>query len=127
METLLKKRTALDFSKHEIIVVKENGLLIHHLKIPKQWTNNIKFINTNNILAVTGDFGNWIFCREFHPSKDGYVSDGYWHEKLNIASTQDGKEIDWPALQKEIKTTLDGTHPYHVPITYDITGECIRR
>lgn len=51
--------------------------------------NNIKFINAGGILSVTGDFGNWIFCRSFIPSKEGEVSGGYWDEKLQILSQQE--------------------------------------
>jgi hypothetical protein len=45
-------------------------------------------------MSVTGDFGNWIFCREFHPSRNGYVSDNYWIEKLEIYSVQKGRAYD---------------------------------
>lgn len=95
------KRTDIDFSKHEVLVTEVEGLLVHYLKQPGTITNCIKFINTNGIMAVIGDFGNWIFCREFHPSKEGGVSDGYWKEKLGIASTQ--KASDYSPRQTEIR------------------------
>lgn len=99
-------RTGIDFSEHELLVTKSEGLLVHHLKKPNTNTNNIKFINTNNIMAVTGDFGNWIFCREFHPSKDNMVSDYYWLEKLTIASSQEGEGYSSTETEKEIRNKL---------------------
>lgn len=88
-----EKRTDVDFSKHDLIITKDDNVLIHHLKKPGTVIFNIKFINTNDVMVVTGDVGNWMFCREFHPTKNGYVSDDYWLEKLTINSTQDGQEF----------------------------------
>jgi hypothetical protein len=103
------RRTGIDFSEHEVLVTKNEDFLMHHLKIPGTIMNSIKFINTNGIMAVTGDFGNWIFCREFHPSanKDTRVSDGYWHEKLSIASTQEAEEFDGDATKAALKEKLE--------------------
>lgn len=90
----MKRRTRIDWSKHEVIEIKNENILIHHIKIPGTYTNSVRFINTCGILAVNGDFGNWIFCREFHPSADGYVSGGYWDEKLEISSQQESDKFD---------------------------------
>ncbi len=87
-EVTLSKRANLDFSKHEVTEIKSDELLIHHIAIPNTRMNSVRFINTNGILAVTGDFGNWVFCREFHPDADTQVSDGYWDQKLKNASAQ---------------------------------------
>jgi len=84
-----KQRTNIDWAEHELTIVKNDEILIHHLHKPNTYTNSVKFINTNGILAVTGDYGNWIFCREFHPTGKGHVDDHYWIEKLKIASTQE--------------------------------------
>jgi len=105
METV--KRTEIDFSEHELIITEQEGLLIHHLKKPNTVIDNIKYINTNGILAVTGDYSNWIFCREFHPTPDGYCSDGYWKEKLKINSCQEPSEYDSEETQKEIEEMLN--------------------
>jgi hypothetical protein len=102
------KRTGIDFSKHVVTVIKSDGLLVHHIKQPHTSDRNIKFINTNGILAVTGDYGNWIFCREFHPSPDGGVSDGYWDEKLQIASCQVAQEYDAEATRREVQQLISG-------------------
>lgn len=85
------KRTGIDFSKHELHKSSYAGgeSVVYDLKIPNTIFNRIKYINTEDIMAVTGDYGNWIFCRGFHPSKDGNACDNYWAEKLRIASTQD--------------------------------------
>jgi hypothetical protein len=102
----MTKRTTIDFSKHEVIITKSEGLLVHDLKLPHSFINSIKFINTQGILAITGDFGNWIFCREFHPSADGYVSAGYWCEKLRIASIQKSHNFSVDETEIEIKRLL---------------------
>lgn len=109
MDTNLSKgkRTGIDFSEHEVIITEQEGLLVHYFKKPNTITHSIKFINTNNILAVTGDFGNWIFCREFHPSADGYVSEGYWNEKLTIKSEQTCSKFDSEETEKELQKMLD--------------------
>jgi hypothetical protein len=90
----MKKRTNIDFSKHIYTKFSDKYVTIYELKIPDTIRNSIKFINTSGIMSVTGDFGNWIFCREFHPSADDYVSGGYWDEKLVIHSEQTCSEFD---------------------------------
>lgn len=100
------KRTGIDFSKHELIVTENEFLTIYHLKKPNTYCDNIKYINTNGILAVTGDYGNWIFCREFHPEPKEGVSEGYWHEKLKILSTQEATEFDGEATKAALLEKL---------------------
>ena len=100
------KRTGVDFSKHELLIETSELISIYELKKPNTKIHNIKYINTNGILADTGDFGNFIFCREFHPAKDEYVSDGYWEEKLQIHSCQNPKIFDVEGTIKEIDELL---------------------
>lgn len=100
------KRTNIDFSNHTITITKAPGLLIHNFGVPGSSLNRIRYINTTGIMAVTGDFGNWIFCREFHPSEEGGVSDQYWCEKLKIASTQKYEDYDPDLTEAEIKRHL---------------------
>ena len=106
----MKKRTDIDFSKHEVIITKLDNVVepcvIHYLKLPDTRMNSIKFINCGGVLSVTGDYGNWIFCREFHPSEKEYVSGSYWEEKLRIASCQDPYEYDEDATVAEINRLL---------------------
>lgn len=97
------KRTNLEFEDHELIVTQEGNTMVHYLKKPNTRIDSIKFINSNGIMAVTGDYGNWIFCREFHPTeKDNAVSDSYWEEKLRIASSQRPYEYDEEATIENI-------------------------
>lgn len=100
------KRTGIDFSEHEILVTEQEGLLVHYLCKPNTVMDSIKYINTNGILAVTGDYGNWIFCREFHPSAKGGVSDSYWAEKLQIASVQKARAWDGDATKARLYEEL---------------------
>lgn len=62
----------MDFSKHLVKITRYPGVLIHDFRIPDKYTTAITFINTRGIMAVTGDFGNWIFTRNFiqEPMKD---------------------------------------------------------
>ena len=97
------KRSNVEFEKHEVIATVEGDTKTWYLKIPETRMNSIKFINSGGIMAVTGDYGNWIFCREFIPNgKEGGVSDQYWEEKLRIASTQNPYEFDEEETIKEI-------------------------
>lgn len=92
----MKKRTLVDFSKHELTIDSNNICTIHWLKKPDTTNGQIKFINIDGVLVVKGDYGNWIFCREFIPSavQGAIVSDSYWIEKLETLSTQKGREFD---------------------------------
>lgn len=107
----IKNRTAVDFSKHIVLEThfknENHSLDIWDLKLPdSDYTHRVRFINSCGTLTVSGDFGNWVFCREFHPSEDGYVSDGYWTEKLKIHSVQDSSEYDSERTEKEINLMI---------------------
>jgi hypothetical protein len=109
IKTNLGRRTDFDFSEHELLIKESDGLLVHTLK-HKDYNKMYRFdfINTNGVMVVTGDYGNWMFCREFHPSPDGMVSDYYWCEKIKIASTQEPFEFDYEATEKEILEAING-------------------
>lgn len=98
-----EKRTDTNFDKHELTIIDTNDVLIHKFNKPDTIHGSITFINTQGILAVTGDYGNWIFCREFHPSVEGFVSDSYWCEKLRISSTQEISDYDPENTRREIE------------------------
>lgn len=97
------KRTKIDFSKHEFKTYEDKYVTIFELKLPNTRMNSIQYINCCGTMSVTGDFGNWIFCREFHPSSDGYVSAGYWDEKLQISSVQESHEFDSDETNEQIE------------------------
>lgn len=101
------KRIEYDFSNHELIVVETENYNSHRLKHPEySQMFSVTFINTNGICAVTGDFGNYIFCREFHTSADGYVSDHYWLEKLQNSSDQSGENFDSDKTRETINDLI---------------------
>jgi hypothetical protein len=107
-----KKRTNIDFSKHKhSFEIFKNDLgseiRVDHFKIDGSVIGYIKFINTDGILSITGDYGNWIFCRPFIPSANGFVSDGYWLEKLKINSEQHFVELDFDSIIEEINHLID--------------------
>ncbi len=106
------KRTNTDFSKHkhrvEIYRCDNKEVRIDHFQVGDSRQDYIQFINTDSILSITGDYGNWIFCRPFIPSANGKVDDSYWIEKLKIASEQKLDDIDLDATEKEIQELIDG-------------------
>lgn len=103
---MIGKRSELDFSKHELLITEEPGLLVHFLKKPGTSIDCIKYINTNGILAITGDYGNWIFCRELHPSPEESACDHYWSEKLRISSSQESHDFSASATEQRIKKLI---------------------
>ncbi|MBF0554274.1 MAG: hypothetical protein HQK96_06885 [Nitrospirae bacterium] len=99
-----KKRTKVDWSKHKLTIKQINGEnVIYEFAVPGHRAQSVIFINAAGIMAVTGDWGNWFFCREFHPSPDEYVSDGYWIQKLKIASCQEPYDFDSVEVIREIE------------------------
>lgn len=103
----MKKRTNVDFSKHLLYMTETGNFKMHWLKIPKSSIYNVKFINTNGVMIVTGDVGNWIFCREFHPSKEFDISEPYWCEKLENYSTQKPYEFDEETAIESINELIE--------------------
>ena len=101
-------RTDMDWSGHELIITDTEGLLTHYLKKPGTLMDAVMFINTNGVLVVTGDYSNWMFDREFHPSKGGFVQDTYWAEKLKQSSTQVPYEFDPEGTADTIIELLQG-------------------
>lgn len=99
----MSKRTDIDFSKHRLKITELDGVLIHEFKRPETRNCMLVFINVCGVMTVTGDFGNWVFCREFHPSADSDgVSGGYWDEKLQISSFQQSHIYDSDETLKRI-------------------------
>ena len=102
------QRTLIDWSEHQLKIKRNDNCLIHELKKENSSYEKIIFINTNDICAVTGDFGNYIFCREFHPTADGFVSDNYWIEKLQINSIQEPETYSPEQTRKVLEKGLAG-------------------
>ena len=94
---------SIDFSKHILTTKKYDGITIYEFKKPDTIYYSVTFINTCGIMAVTGDFGNWIFSREFHPDeKLRGISRSYCDEKLRINSDQKSEIFDTDTTLKEI-------------------------
>jgi hypothetical protein len=105
---MIGKRTKLDFKNHKLKTVKFEFGVIYELAVPDKFCHSCKFINMFGKMFVTGDFGNYVFCREFHPdpeSQEG-VSESYWLEKLKMHSIQDPYEFDAEETIKEIDLLL---------------------
>lgn len=104
----MKKRTNWDFSEysHRVEIFKsESGkeIRVDHLQKDSSRIGYVKFVNDSEGLSVFGDFGNWVFCRPFHPSADGFVSEMYWIEKLNMHSCQDPYDYDCDSTREDIE------------------------
>jgi len=97
------KRTNVDWSNHELIISKDGSFLIHELKKPGTNTGRVKFINGHGVLLVVGDYYRWSFCREFHPSATGSVSDSYWVEKLRIGNLMNPYEFSMDLVKEEFE------------------------
>lgn len=106
-------RTDIDFSNHELTVHQCDECLIHTLQQPETIIYKVVFINSNGVLTVTGDLYNWVFCREFHPSPEGKVSDHYWAEKAAISSRQQPKVYDADLTEAQIREDLAELDDYH--------------
>lgn len=86
----MDKRTNVDFSEHIVIETHfkndNHNIDIWDLKLPdSDYIHRVTFINSCDRMMVKGDFGNWVFSREFHPSKNGGVNSYYWDEKLKTS------------------------------------------
>jgi hypothetical protein len=103
----------LDWSKHVFTQqrAEDAKTYIYQLKIPDSIMKRVRFTITDGVTLVTGDYGRWTFCREFHPRYGGRVSDGYWLEKLSIGSKQQYQEYDAgltvEALEKRKKEYME--------------------
>lgn len=87
------KRTNINWQDHNVKYSESDNAKIWTIKKPDTAWDSVIFINSCGIMAVTGDYGNWIFNREFHPEGDK-VSECYWLEKLSISSEQTGLVYD---------------------------------
>lgn len=113
------------FKKHILIErhLKEGvyNLDIWDLKSPdSEYFERIRFINSCGTLTVNGDFGNWVFCREFHPSKDGVVSRGYWDEKLSIASVQESHKFCPKETLKQLDDFIQEYRDYSEEVSDEV-------
>lgn len=109
---LREKLSDWDFSEHthtreEFKSENGNTITIDHLRKGNSNMEYVRFVNDDYGLSVFGDFGNWIFCRPFLPSKEGYVCVSYWNEKLKISSYQDHAEYDAEETEKEINELIN--------------------
>jgi hypothetical protein len=102
----MNKRTNIDFTKHELITKVSDDFKMWKLKLPNTITESISFINTQGILVVTGDYGDFTFCREFHPTKDQIVSDEYWCEKYRISTQHQTDYFDEDETLKLINSNI---------------------
>ena len=107
-----KRRTDFNFDEHvhrvEEYKCGNKTIRIDHFQVEYNNMFYIQFVNTDRFLTVSGDFGNWVFCRPFIPSPDGFVSDNYWLEKLKIGSQQSFERLDFDAIEEDIMEKLNG-------------------
>lgn len=109
----MDKVSSIDFSKHELKVTQHEGIVIYEFTKPDTIVHGLTYINAKGVLAVTGDFGNWIFCREFHLSPNGHVDRNYWDEKLEILSEQKPYQFSSEETQGCIAEFVDEFPEYY--------------
>ncbi|MBU0630970.1 MAG: hypothetical protein KKC80_08710 [Candidatus Margulisbacteria bacterium] len=80
---LRKSRTGFNFEEHELEINNLGECIIYKFAKPDLFCHSVTFINIAGHLVVTGDWGHYVFKREFRPDAEGYVSDDYWCSKLN--------------------------------------------
>jgi hypothetical protein len=97
------RRTKVNFSGYILSITRTDLIDIYDLNRDGAMIGRVKFSVMKDVTVVTGDFGNWMFSRPFVPEKDGYVSDGYWIEKLEMSSTQKGKDYSSKETEKELR------------------------
>lgn len=100
-----------DWSAHTYVTAKvlvgEVESTQHSLKIPGRGNfNAVVLTNVAGVCVVTGDYGNWVFCRQFVPSSGGSASPSYMDEKLRIASKQVTHSFDEESLLENAKLAL---------------------
>lgn len=107
----MKKRSDWDFTEftHKRTIYKneeDKEIIVDTLKKGNSRNGYLRFVNDEEGLSVYGDFGNWIFNRPFVPSPEGSVLDGYWVEKLRMASQQEISTYDPTETAKEIEELI---------------------
>lgn len=123
----LEKRTQQDWSQHvhtREVFKNEKGDEIITDRLEKQGTldEHIVFINDQSGLTVRGDFGNWVFNRNFMPNGGNKVgvSDAYWMEKLIIGSEQKFDRLDFEQIEKDFKEEVEEALPRYAHSPYQI-------
>jgi hypothetical protein len=107
-------RTNKDFSKHQLTIEKDALCKVYSFKNPDSIIYSIKLILVSGKTLITGDLGNWVFCREFEPSdSDERVSDGYWCEKLKTNSIQSYDSFSENKTKEAIEERIKDVESYH--------------
>lgn len=102
-----KSYTGRDWSNHNLAIFQSPNAMRYILHRPGTSFERVVLINSDGILAITGDFGNFIFCREFSPEKDGTQDIQYWAEKAKISSLQQVERYDSDATEKELQRMIE--------------------
>lgn len=95
-----------DWGKHKQVenTVFMDGKCVNMYTFADPETNNlaIKIINIEGLCVITGDLGNWIFDRCFHPIAGESVNVPYWLKKLRQNSTQQPCDFDTKETIRQI-------------------------
>lgn len=71
----------MDFSKHVYTVSLQTGTYSLETE-PGKLLYAVHFRNMAGKCLVTGDFGSWVFSRQWHPAQEYSVSAHYFREKV---------------------------------------------
>lgn len=93
-----------DISKHEMIVLRDDGVY-RHLQFKRPWSSSFYFdlVTYPGHLVMSGDMGAYVFTRlddmfQFFRSDKGKINPGYWSEKLvavDCNGRQDGSSMTY--------------------------------
>jgi hypothetical protein len=107
----MQKYSEFDFSKHQLKIEHYEHITIHTLQTSENSSIfKVRFMNIPSHLIIDGDFGSWMFCRNFYPNGkyDDYCQPSYWMEKLRMNSSQDPAEFDKDETEKELLEGING-------------------
>lgn len=97
----------MNWTNFELTVERHGDIVVYTFKQLDTINYQTVWIVGKGVTTVTGDLGNWVFCKEFHPCKNQVVSRGYLDEKLEIYSVQESKVFDTEATLKAIQQFKD--------------------
>lgn len=107
----MEKYSEFDFSNHNLKVEEYEHITIHTLQLSETSSRlKVRFMNIPSHLIIDGDFGSWMFCRNFYPNGryDDYCQPSYWMEKLRMDSSQDPAKFDKDETEKELLEGING-------------------
>lgn len=105
MVCIFTKKTIMKdiFETHTLCKKELDEVTIYNFKRPNSIIFSVNVVTYKGTTSISGDLGNWIFAREFHPVKGEKISRSYYDEKLQMKSTQKTEEYSEKKATEEIE------------------------